>query len=118
VQDRITTCITAHPVKPPLHPNIELLSACLQVQNRIDDLAMVFERLQATVTGQDPLATALLKTFCTHPALPLQVWILTANGRVHFTNDLDKYIWPCTASIIRPNICTSSDACPCRCRTA
>jgi uncharacterized protein involved in response to NO len=34
-------------------------SVRLQVQNRIDDLAMVFERLQAMVTGQDPLATAL-----------------------------------------------------------
>ncbi|WIA40031.1 hypothetical protein OEZ86_013454 [Tetradesmus obliquus] len=37
----------------------QLLRISLQVQNRIDDLAMVFERLQAMVTGQDPLATAL-----------------------------------------------------------
>lgn len=37
---------------------------CLQVQNRIDDIAMAFERLHAMVTGQDPLATALFFWRC------------------------------------------------------
>lgn len=36
----------------------------LQVQNRIDDIAMAFERLHAMVTGQDPLATALFFWRC------------------------------------------------------
>lgn len=35
-----------------------------QVQNRIDDIAMAFERLHAMVTGQDPLATALFFWRC------------------------------------------------------
>jgi hypothetical protein len=40
-----------------------ILSVC-QVQNRIDDIAMAFERLHAMVTGQDPLATALFFWRC------------------------------------------------------
>lgn len=36
----------------------------LQVQNRIDDIAMAFERLHAMVTGQDPLATAIFFWRC------------------------------------------------------
>jgi hypothetical protein len=40
------------------------LCTCVQVQNRIDDIAMAFERLHAMVTGQDPLATALFFWRC------------------------------------------------------
>eukprot|EP00877_Chromochloris_zofingiensis_P014361 jgi/Chrzof1/9179/Cz03g38260.t1 len=36
----------------------------VQVQNKIDDVAMTFERLRAMVTGQDPLATALFFWRC------------------------------------------------------
>jgi hypothetical protein len=53
----------------------------LQVQNRIDDLAMVFERLQAMVTGQDPLATALF--FWRMLLLAAALW-LAGPGRLLF----------------------------------
>jgi hypothetical protein len=40
------------------------LGAAPQVQNRIDDLACIFERLRAMMGGQDPLATALFFGRC------------------------------------------------------
>jgi hypothetical protein len=49
-------CMLAAPSPPPPPPT--------QVQNRIDDLAMGFERLRAMVVGQDPLATALFFSRC------------------------------------------------------
>jgi hypothetical protein len=42
----------------------QLQRIALAVQNRIDDIAMAFERLHAMVTGQDPLATALFFWRC------------------------------------------------------
>jgi len=54
----------------------------LQVQNRIDDIAMAFERLQAMVGGQDPLATALFFWRCL--LLAAALW-LAGPGPLLFT---------------------------------
>lgn len=52
-----------------------------QVQNRIDDLASVFERLAALFGGQDPLATAL---FCSRLLLLAALLCLLGWARLLF----------------------------------